>query len=228
MKTSEENAMTDAYSTGNTVWDKIYESGGYDKKPEPELLFLCNDPPRGRALDVGAGEGRHVLWLAAHGWAVEATDVSYEGIGRLRRQAQEHGLSVKCCVASATGQEFEHDGYDLIVSTGAVLNFFKKSEAKEIIERLKKAVKPGGAIYISLSTVEDPAYRRHRAAAGDVQDDSFFAEKTGCWVNGFQPTELRSCFADFDVLSYHEREVRDRHGTPHTHRMAFLVRRDRL
>ena len=217
--------MTGANALENTVWDRIYASGGYDKDPEPEPVSLCEGLPGGKALDVGAGEGRHALWLAAHRWEVEATDISSEGIARLRKQAEEHGLSVQCHVGSATEQTFAHGTYDLALSTGSALNFFKKAEAKAILQRLKNAVKPGGAIYISLSTVEDHAYQRHRAAARDIQDDSFFVEKMGCWVNGFQPTELQSCFSDFDLLSYHERDVYDEHGTPHTHRMAFLSAR---
>jgi SAM-dependent methyltransferase len=34
----------------------------------------------GRALDVGAGEGRHAIWLAKQGWAVTAIDFSQVGI----------------------------------------------------------------------------------------------------------------------------------------------------
>ena len=217
--------MAGANALGNTVWDKIYAAGGYDKEPEPELVSLCKGVAEGMALDVGAGEGRHALWLAAHGWEVEATDISIEGIARLREQAEKYGLSVKCHVESAAEQAFAHEAYDLVLSTGSALNFFKKAEAKEIIKRLKNAVKPDGAIYISLSTVEDHAYQRHRAAARDIQDDSFFVEKMGCWVTGFRPAELESCFSDFDLLSYHERDVHDQHGTPHAHRMAFLSAR---
>ncbi len=36
----------------------------------------------GRALDVGAGEGRHAIWLAKQGWAVTAIDFSKVGIER--------------------------------------------------------------------------------------------------------------------------------------------------
>lgn len=214
--------MANTDGTGETVWDRIYASGGYDKEPESELLALCEDLPEGKALDVGAGEGRHALWLAARGWDVQANDISSEGIAILRKQAEDRGLSVTCYVGSAAEQEFTPGSYDLVLSTGMALNFLKKAEAKQIIDRLKTAVKAGGVIYISVSTVEDPAYQRYRSAATDVQDDSCFVGNMGCWVNGFQPNELRSCFSDFDLLLYHEVEVQDSHGKPHTHKEAFL------
>ena len=44
----------------------------------------------GRALDVGAGEGRHAIWLAKQGWAVTAIDFSTVGIER-GRAASDYG-----------------------------------------------------------------------------------------------------------------------------------------
>jgi 2-polyprenyl-3-methyl-5-hydroxy-6-metoxy-1,4-benzoquinol methylase len=57
-----------------TTWDKIYALGGYDEEPDEELIQLSQKIPKGRALDVGAGEGRHTLWLASQGFIVDAVD----------------------------------------------------------------------------------------------------------------------------------------------------------
>ena len=46
----------------------------------------------GRALDLGAGEGRHALWLARHGWQVTAVDFSAVGIDRARGQPGADGV----------------------------------------------------------------------------------------------------------------------------------------
>ena len=35
-----------------------------------------------RALDLGCGNGRHAIWLAAHGWSVTAVDSSVRALGR--------------------------------------------------------------------------------------------------------------------------------------------------
>lgn len=207
-----------------TVWDRIYQSGGYgEAAPDPELVRLCAPLPRGKALDVGAGEGRHALWLAAQGYNVEAIDISREGVRRLEKETGRLGLKVRCVVAGAADHEFGQKQYDLVISTGCALNFFKKARAKEIIARLKAAVTPAGHIYVTLSTVEDPSYQRHRGRARQVEDDSFFDDGMGSWVNAFRPGELRACFPDFHVQDYHEREVHDTHGKPHTHMTAFLA-----
>jgi 2-polyprenyl-3-methyl-5-hydroxy-6-metoxy-1,4-benzoquinol methylase len=67
-------------SRGQTVWDRIYAEGGFGRETEPQFVTLCTDLPSGRALDVGAGEGNHTLWLAARGWRVDAMDISSESL----------------------------------------------------------------------------------------------------------------------------------------------------
>lgn len=212
-------------NTQRTAWDNIYASGGYEKEPDEELVSLCASISPGKALDAGAGEGRHALWLATHGWDVQAFDISTEGIANLRRQAEKHDLPVETSVGTMLDHEFPIEAFDLVVSTGSALNFFRKSETKTIIEKLKSAARPGGLVYISLSAVDDPAYQRHRSEAEDVEDDSFWSPKTNCWINAFQPGELRECFADGSVLSYAEKTIHDTHGTPHDHVLAFLAAR---
>jgi 2-polyprenyl-3-methyl-5-hydroxy-6-metoxy-1,4-benzoquinol methylase len=206
-----------------TTWDEIYAKEGYEKEPDQELVELLRGIPQGKALEVGAGGGRHTLWIASQGWRVDAFDISSVGIAKLKEQAEKYELSVNCWVGSAADQDFGEQAYDLVISSGSVLNFFKKERSKQIIERMKSAVKVGGFIYVTLSTVDDPSYQRHRKQAKDVVDDSFFVEKWNVWLTAFQPEELMGCFRDFEILSYEEKEVHDTHGQPHTHMMAFLL-----
>ena len=46
----------------------------------------------GRALDVGAGEGRHAIWLAEQGWMVTAIDFSTVGIERGRAASESPAI----------------------------------------------------------------------------------------------------------------------------------------
>jgi 2-polyprenyl-3-methyl-5-hydroxy-6-metoxy-1,4-benzoquinol methylase len=205
------------------VWDAIYASGGYEKQPDDELISLCETIDPSEALDVGSGEGRHAVWLAAHGWNVNAIDISSEGIANLKKQARKHNLSIKTSVGSIADFNFTEETYDLVISTGCALNFFQKSETKQIVDKLKSAVRVKGHIYITLSTVDDPAYQRYRMKARNIRDDSFWSNNTNCWINAFKSSELMSCFDDFRVLSYSEKTIHDTHGSPHDHVLAFIV-----
>ena len=44
--------------------------------PEVVEVFEGEDPPSGRALDLGCGTGTNVLYLARHGFEVVGVDVS--------------------------------------------------------------------------------------------------------------------------------------------------------
>ena len=208
------------------VWDTIYAEGGYGELvPDQELVDICQSLPVGRALDVGAGEGRHSLWLASQGWNVDALDVSAVGLESLRSQAKERGLQVNCILGSAAGHSFVTAAYDLIVSTGVVLNFFKKSEGKAIIRSLIDGLKIRGILYVSVATPNDPGNRKYREQAASIEDDSFFCDKTGTWITAYSVDDLRECCASCELLFAFEKEIQDNHGEPHTHVMAYMAAR---
>jgi len=70
----------------------------------------------GRALDLGAGEGRHSVWLAALGWQVTAVDFSATGIERGRQGAGDVGVQVGWVVADVrTWSPPDGERFDLIL-----------------------------------------------------------------------------------------------------------------
>lgn len=118
-------------------WDERYRGGAYEGRTHPTALLAAWLPffprgrprnascirgtsaiPGGRALDVACGAGRNALFLAAAGYAVDAVDISAEGIARGRRAAEQRGLAIRWLVADLTdrpGQVLPSNRYDLIV-----------------------------------------------------------------------------------------------------------------
>lgn len=68
----------DARVTGQTTWSPT---------PNAWVEATVAGLAPGSALDLGAGEGRHALWLAGRGWRVTAVDYSAEGIETGRSRA---------------------------------------------------------------------------------------------------------------------------------------------
>jgi len=98
-------------------WNERYRSGAYKARPWPTPLLAEWLPqlPRGRALDVACGAGRNSLFLAEHGYDVDAVDVSSVALERARASAEERGLTINC-VEMDLESAFPSGGpYDLII-----------------------------------------------------------------------------------------------------------------
>ena len=59
-------------------WDERYRTkpAFWSGNPNGTFVQEVSPLPPGRALDVGCGEGADAIWLAQHGWAVTAVDIS--------------------------------------------------------------------------------------------------------------------------------------------------------
>ncbi|HLH75329.1 MAG TPA: class I SAM-dependent methyltransferase [Candidatus Binataceae bacterium] len=107
--------------------------------PESFVLELLPLLPRGLALDVACGAGRHSIFLGRCGYRVHAVDFSLAAIEHLARSARQERLEkVQCLVADLEHYPLPADYYDLIVN----INYLDR----QLIPRLKRALKPGGAL----------------------------------------------------------------------------------
>ena len=111
----------------------------------------------GTALDLGAGFGRHSLFLASKGFVVTAVETGAEQIENLKEKASK--LNVLIRTENTDIRHFDPHGqqYDLILST-MVLHFL--SNQKEVIttiQKMKEATRQGGINVISIYTDKSQA-----------------------------------------------------------------------
>lgn len=73
-------------------WDRRHASTDrlFRAEPDQTLVEVVTPLHPGRAVGLGAGEGRYALWLAAHGRQVTAVDLSRRALARLD---ERHGSS---------------------------------------------------------------------------------------------------------------------------------------
>ncbi len=84
-------------SSSQSDWDEKYRLTAAAQPAEPasivrELLPLL---PRGPALDVACGTGRHSLLLGARGQHVTAVDRSGAGLEMLEARARAEGIATR-------------------------------------------------------------------------------------------------------------------------------------
>jgi SAM-dependent methyltransferase len=153
-----------------TDWDERYSQGDYPTAPDPSPILRehVHALPDGRALDVAAGTGRNALFLAEHGYAVDALDQSRVGLELARETAVDCGVDdrVEWIQADATEYVYPRETYDVIA-----ISFHR------FVDRLPDlfaALAPGGVFFyeIHLRTADDapagPSTDRYRFAANEL------------------------------------------------------------
>lgn len=63
-------------------WDRKYRRASFSSLPASIVKSHAHQAPAGRALDVACGNGRNACYLAHLGFAVDAVDISKEGLKR--------------------------------------------------------------------------------------------------------------------------------------------------
>src|SRR5215213_3588386 len=98
-------------------WNKRYESmpSLWQRDPNAALVEFASALPPGRAIDIGAGEGRNSVWLATCGWDVTALDVSDVALGRAAERAAAEGVPLRCVADDWHEYEIAEQSLELVV-----------------------------------------------------------------------------------------------------------------
>ncbi len=142
-------------------WDHRYSGDQmWSGNPNGSLVAEAADLSVGRALDVGAGEGGDVLWLAERGWDVTATDISSRALDRVQAEADRRGLRVACQQADANSvQPFADGAFDLVAASYASI---PRTPDLRGVQNILDAVAPGGTLIIishDLEAMHDPQHQ---------------------------------------------------------------------
>lgn len=192
------------------TFDEAYRRLGpvFGLEPDPVLARLVLDKQlSGRALDLGAGDGRNSLFLAAHGFTVDAVDLSRAAVENLNELASRRRLDIQASVCDLREPSVITGEYDVVVAD-TVLCHLSEREAHRLSRDIGVALKPGGWLYVSAFGYDDP---RESEFAPLVE--THFAVGT-----------LRGIFQDFGHGRCEKVLVVDtRHGHPHRHVLVRLI-----
>jgi 2-polyprenyl-3-methyl-5-hydroxy-6-metoxy-1,4-benzoquinol methylase len=151
------------------------------KEPNPFLKKNIHLLLKGKALDIASGEGRNAVFLAQHGFEVDAVDLSEKGLKKAKKLAQEKGVKMNTFLVDLDRYQIEKERYDLIA------NFYFLQ--RRLIPRIRKGLKKGGRVIFETYLLE------HRTlGTGGPKQAKYF----------LKPNELLRFFKNFRILLYRE------------------------
>ena len=130
-----------------SLWDQRHAAQQPIKSTEPDstLVDEIGSLRPGRALDLGAGDGRNAIWLAERGWKVTAVDFSQVALERGRSRAEAGGVTVDWQLADLLEWSPEARAYDLVT---LFFIHLPGTARRGVYARAADAVAPGGTLLI--------------------------------------------------------------------------------
>lgn len=170
---------SDAWSL---MFDRIYASGAPNVIEQANGLLMAAVEGRaaGRALEVAVGHGRNAVALAVRGWDVTGIDVSEEGLTIARANAERAGVRLTLRRETDETFDFGESAWDLI----AVIYGPVSITEPEYVERLRRALRPGGLVVVDSFASATGSPRRRPV---DID-----------------PTELRHAFDAFRIVRFED------------------------
>jgi 2-polyprenyl-3-methyl-5-hydroxy-6-metoxy-1,4-benzoquinol methylase len=133
-----------------TVFTRLYrraprvESLPWHREQPPALLerVVAQRPTRGRALDLGCGQGTHAVYLAEQGYSVVAVDFVPAALAAARTRAEQAGVGVELRECDVVEYEAPSP-FDVVLDSGC-LHHLPRGKVGAYRRRLDEWLAPGG------------------------------------------------------------------------------------
>lgn len=127
-----------------TLRDENYFTDTYGlTRTHSEVLHAATKIAAGKTLDLGCGNGRNSLYLAANGYDVTAWDKNPMSINNLESIREAEGLAnLRPKEVDLNALTFDGE-YDFILST-VVMMFLEAKTIPGLIANMQRCTKPGG------------------------------------------------------------------------------------
>jgi tellurite methyltransferase len=188
-------------NTTSNPWETIYKNDGrVFTEPFPGFKavvrkfaqYQCH-----RILDLGCGNGRHVVALAKEGFKPIGLDLSSCGLHLTCEWLEEEGLQAGLVAADARQYlPFKSDSFDGLLST-QVIHHDTLSEVRVTIAEIWRVLTNGGVAFVSV------AGRKHEGEAYEEIEPGTYVPldgtEKGLPHHIFTEQELRSEFGVFRI-----------------------------
>lgn len=139
----------------------------------PQKLYIeAADQIRGTILDAGCGTGENALFFASRGQKVLGIDFLEGPLREARKKARDRGLDAEFIQYDAlklTGFERQ---FDNVIDSG-LFHVFSDEDRPRYVAGLAHVTKPGGRVFLSCMSDEEPGTQGPRRVSQQELRDSF-------------------------------------------------------
>lgn len=133
-------------------WNEIFKKHGkVFTKPHEDMAKIVKQFKAhhvNKVLDLGSGTGRHVIYLAKHGFDVSGIDIAQKGIEITKDWLKKEKLKAHLTTGSFYQRlPYQDNFFDAVISTSAI-HHAKIGEVRKAIQEIERILKPNGLIFI--------------------------------------------------------------------------------
>lgn len=199
----------------NAQWAGIKAGSKWLSPEEDVMAWAAALAPGARILDLGAGVGRHALWLAEQGFAVTALDAAPEGLAEIDKAG-----GAETVLARMDALPFEEASFDHVLSWNVIYHGDEDVLLRTIGE-IRRVLRPGGTFLGTMLSKRRLAHDRASDPGREISRNT--------WVFDGDPSsdkihphyfcnaaELLSLFQGFEA-SWLEDRPHEKPGSYHWH-----------
>ncbi len=138
-------------------WEAAYRRGhtrGREPHEEAEALAsLFREHGVKRILDLGCGDGRHLVWFAAQGFDMVGLDSAPTGLKLAEGFLAAAGQTAELVCADVAGIPFEDGAFDAVICV-QVINHQDIDGIRKTVAGIHRVLRPGGWLFLTVASIE--------------------------------------------------------------------------
>jgi len=210
------------------TWDDLFKHEEHRwQEPHHTVISFAEALRRRGArqvLDLGCGAGRHVVYLARHGYSVCATDISTTGITVARQRLRAEHLPATLHLSDMTALPLSSGSVDAVISL-SVIYHNRLGAVQRTVAEIGRVLRPAGLALLTLIST-----RGYRYGEGhQIEPDTYLpttGPDTGLPHHFFDEARARSLLHGFEVteltLDEHEEVAEDGSALRHSHWVCIV------
>jgi SAM-dependent methyltransferase len=198
----------------NDQWAAIQEGSKW-LTPEADVInWAAGFEPGARVLELGAGVGRHALWLAGQGHQAVALDAAPEGLAEIDKAG-----GVETVLGRMHDLPFEDASFDHVLSWNVIYHGDEDILLRTLSE-IRRILKPGGTYLGTMLSKRRLPHEQAKYPGREISRNAWVFDAPG--TDKIHPhyfcsaAELLALFSGFECLELSDRE-HEKPGSYHWH-----------